>query len=460
MIALLVGRFHAVTAAQARWIASLSKAATVDRIVCAVTSADHCGTRRNPLEASLREGLLRPVLAATGKPHQLVRVADVPESARWVEHLCAEVHKAVGTTLAPATTRVFTSNREVDALFAREGFEVCSAEVQGPTPHELVQRIVLGKPWEDDAAPSTVEVYRRPEVLERLRAVYAMRLVNDDGELGHHRDFQSYGAQMDAALKQKLEDLLPWVRPGRIVDKGCGTGKLLVELSRLFPESSFVGVDLSREFLRRCDENHYAAEDVDFLFGNIVEAQVPPGSATTVVFSSVVHEIYSYGGYDLAPVHRALSSAARELAPGGHLLVRDGVSPGEDPWRLRLLDASALERFGRFATEFKKGQGAPHQRLGPDEVRLSAHLANEFLCKKDYLENWHLEVHEEYGTFTVQGWREALDRAGFDPVEVRAYVNPWIAEHRYCGTVELYDDGGQALGWPATNVVVAGRRRA
>jgi SAM-dependent methyltransferase/nicotinamide mononucleotide adenylyltransferase len=460
VIALLVGRFHAVTAGQARWIGALATAPGVDRIVCVVTSADHSGTRRNPLEASVREQMLSPVLAATGKPFQLVRVNDVAESAGWVPHVCAQVQRLTGTALTPATTRVYTSNREVDALFAAQGFTGVSSEVQGPTPHELVQRIVQGKPWQADAAAPTLEVYSRREVLERLKAIYAQRLLNDDGELGHHRDFASYGEQMDAALKQKLEDLLPWVRPGKIVDKGCGTGKLLVELSRLYPDSALVGVDLSREFLRRCDENHYAAQDVDFVFGNIVEPQVAPGTATTVVFSSVVHEVCSYSDYALAPVHQALESAAAELQAGGHVLVRDGVSPGTAPWRLRFLNAATRDQFARFAAEFKHGQGAPHEVLGPDEVRLSAHLANEFLCKKDYLKNWHIEVHEEYGTFTPQGWREALDRAGFDAVEVRAYVNSWIAEHRYRGTAQLRDDAGGALGWPSTNVVVVGRRRA
>src|SRR6185436_19453692 len=166
-----------------------------------------------------------------------------------------------------------------------------------------------------------------------LRDIFKQKLLNDDGELGHARDFQTYGAQMDASLKQKLEDLVPYIRPGCIVDKGCGTGKLLVELSRLYPKSSLVGVDLSREFLRLCDENTYASEDVALVFGNSIDRNVPPGSATTVIFSSVTHEIYSYTGYSHAALAKALKNAAEELAPGGHVLMRDGVSPGNATWR-------------------------------------------------------------------------------------------------------------------------------
>jgi SAM-dependent methyltransferase len=263
---------------------------------------------------------------------------------------------------------------------------------------------------------------------------------------------------MDASLRQKLDDLLPYVKPGCIVDKGCGTGKLLVELSRLYPSSSLVGVELSREFLRLCDENTYASEDVALVYGNIIDRNVPEGSATTVIFSSVTHEIYSYSGYSHAELARAMRNAASELAPGGHVLMRDGVSPGDATWRMRFLDSQTRDTFERFAREFKHGAGAPHERLSGGEVRLQAHYANEFLCKKDYLKNWHIEVHEEYGALTLDRWRALLNEVGLEPVEVRGYVNGWIAKNRYEGHVELLSDTGEPLGWPATNCVVVGRK--
>jgi hypothetical protein len=91
-------------------------------------------------------------------------------------------------------------------------------------------------------------------------------------------------------------------------------------------------------------------------------------------------------------------------------------------------------------------------------VRLSSHDANEFLCKKDYLKNWHIEVHEEFGPLTLEGWREALKRTGFEPLHLSEYANEWIVKNRYEGTVEVLDDAGQPLPWPATNMVVVGQK--
>ncbi|MDX2012600.1 MAG: methyltransferase domain-containing protein [Myxococcaceae bacterium] len=459
MHALLLGRFHAVTKAQADWLQALS-AQPVESITCVITSANHAGTRRNPLDVGTREAMLRPALARTGKPFTFVRIDDIPDSDAWVEHVLAQVKAQTGRVLEPGSTQLHSANRDVDALFAAKGFTVVAGEVKGLTPHELVQRIADGRPWRDEATAETVAVYEAPHVIDALKAVFHQKLLNDDGELGHLRDFGSYGAQMDASLKQKLDDLVRWVKPGHVVDKGCGTGKLLVELSRLFPQSGFSGVDLSREFLRLCDENTYATDDVSLVFGNVIDVCVPAGSATTVIFSSVMHEVHSYSGYDVTAIDRALVNAHTELAPGGHVLIRDGVSPPHATWRLELLTEATRETFHRFASEFRQGRGVRFTRLGDGLVELSSHDANEFLCKKDYLKNWHIEVHEEFGPLTLAGWGEALGRAGFEPVHLEETRNPWIVKHRYEGTARVMDAEGRPLPWPATNCVVVGRKRA
>ncbi len=457
MHALLLGRFHAVTRSQAKWLASLSRA-PVEQLVCVITSANHSATRRNPLDVATREEMLKPALERSGKPHELVRVDDVPDSSGWVDHVLAQVEAQTGAKLAPSNTLLFSANRDVDALFREQGFTIVNQEVKGLTPHELVQRIAEGKPWVDEASEETRAVFERPDVAAKVRDIFRQTLLNDDGELGHFRDFLSYGAMMDASLVQKLEDLIRFVKPGCIVDKGCGTGKLMVELSRLFPSSRLVGVDLSREFLRLCDENTYATQDVSLVFGNIIERNVTPGTASTVIYSSVMHEVHSYSNYQREEIDRALRNCREELEPGGRVLIRDGISPAPATWRLKLLTPQTREVFERFAREFCHGRGAKFDRLSDDTVRLSSHDANEFLCKKDYLKNWHIEVHEEFGPLTLEGWREALVRTGFKPLHLSEYANEWIVKNRYDGTVEVFDDAGNTLPWPPTNMVVVGEK--
>ena len=458
MRALLIGRFHAVTAEQAAWIAAIGQDPEVSEIVIAITSADHVGTRRNPLDCKTREALLRSELERAACPCFFVEIKDIPDDAAWVAHVERQIDAQLAIRLSPSDTLVHSANHNVQALFAAAGYAVASRAITGPTPHELLQRIVEGKPWRELASNATRAHFDQPAEVDKLRAIFRDTLRTEDGELGHQRDFDSYGAQMDASLRQKLDDLLPWVRPGLIVDKGCGTGKLLVELSRRFPASALVGVDLSREFLRRCDENSYFSSEVDFVQGDAAERQIEAGHATTVIFSSIMHEIYSYSGYSRARVEHAVRSAFDELGPGGRILIRDGISPPPATWRMRFLDGATAAQFARFAAEFKHGQGARFERIGDDTVRLSAHDANEFLCKKDYLKNWHIEVHEEFGAHTLAEWRALLGRVGFVVREASEYVNDWIRDHRYVGTVALFDDAGRPIGWPATNAVVVGEK--
>lgn len=458
MRALCIGRFHAVTAEQATWIAELGRDADLDDIVCVVTSADHVGTRRNPFDAATREALLAPALAATGLPFRIVEIRDIPDDERWVAHVESELARLASIRLVPSETLVASANTTVQDLFRNAGYAVASRAVVGPTPHELLQRVVDGKPWQDLASPATRALLSRPDIVESLRQIFRYTVRTDDGELGHQRDFDSYGAQMDAALWQKLEDLLPWVKPGLVVDKGCGTGKLLVALARRWPQSAFVGVDLSREFLRRSDENTYAAEDVDFVLGDAADQQIESGRASTIIFSSIMHEVYSYSGYSRQRVMAALRSAFAELAPGGRMLMRDGISPPPGIRRIRFLRPEVAAQFEKFAVEFRHGAGVAFCRIDGDTVELSAHDANEFLCKKDYLKNWHIEVHEEFGVFTLEEWRAALSAVGFTCREARGYASPWIVTHRYEGSVQLLDSSGAPVGWPDTNAVVVGEK--
>jgi SAM-dependent methyltransferase len=287
--------------------------------------------------------------------------------------------------------------------------------------------------------------------------------MTDDGELSSGRNFGVYAAGMDASLAVKIEDICPHVRPGTIVDKGCGTGKLLVHLSATWPESRIVGLDISRELLRIARNQPYPCPNVTILEGDIVQQHFPAGSVSTVVFSSVVHEIFSYNGYNREAVRLGLRNTRNELEPAGRVVIRDGVKPeGGDVWMR--CDAKTEERFRRFAREFRgisPSPGVAFAERGHDGRTwfvLSLHAANEFLSKKDYLENWAIEVNEEFGVFTLPEWRRELEGLGYRIVEARSYVNPWILEHRYRGRVWLQADRGDRPGeevpFPDTTAVI------
>lgn len=275
-------------------------------------------------------------------------------------------------------------------------------------------------------------------------------------ELAKGRDFGAYRAGMDASKEVKLAELLPHVVPGRIVDGGCASGTFLAALAERYPMSELIGVDYSTTFLAEAVRRFRNCPNVGIVRGRVEDLDVlVTEPATTVILASILHEVHSYNGYDETPVHRALTAASRVLAPGGRLLIRDGIAPDRAVVALEcsqfdgastgsIAELSTEAMFYRFRAEYRGGIGVPadhgwQQRYRSQNWLLRARDAYEFLAKKDYRANWEQEVQEEYGFWREREWRAALERAGLEIRVFQKPVNPWIVEHRFQGHVWLRD---------------------
>ena len=467
---LLVGRFQVVTRAQLAAFARAATAPDVSSVLGIVTAADQAGTLRNPLPVAERRANLAALLEGLGRPVEIAEAVDVPAADAWWGHLRERVRQELGGALDAPTTRVLTANVDIARLARAAGAEVVAEPLGAPSPAAVLDALLWGGEWRAHLPEALVERFESRHVPERLARIAGRRARPGPAELTESRDFRTYGAAMDAALAAKLDDLAAFLRPGCIVDLGCGTGSLLEALSWRHRQSAFLGVDLSHELLERAQGLTYGAGDVDFVRADVATVALPDGCASSVIFCSILHEVYSYAGYSRERVRVALENAARMLAPGGRLLLRDGVRPPrEDAVHLWCDDAdhsplgSTRERFERFAREFKGGPpagGIPYREVARRFV-LALPAANEFLTKKDYIQHWDLEVKEEFGVFSLEGWRQEVEAVGLRIVEARAYLSPWIAAHRYQGRCALLRAEGDGLvpePYPDTHFVLAAER--
>jgi SAM-dependent methyltransferase len=457
---LFVGKWNAITRDQERILQNCVRDYAPSRVFFVICGADQANNRRYPLSGDERHEIVKQFAQKHTRYHEIYRVPDVADG--WVEHLQQAVSKGSNgrSRLDPSDTYVLTANAEVKDAFESAGYTAIQSEFVGASPNELIGNVVAGRSGLALANEGTTKVYTEKKIDERIRKLYSDIALTDEGELSHNRDFGVYARGMDANLALKVQDLLPHVQRGRIVDKGCGTGSLLVELSKAFPESQIVGLDLSRELLRIADGRHYPHSNVMVAKGNIVQRHFPPGSVNTAIFASVIHEIYSYGGYNRDVVRLALMNNRAEMARDGVLLLRDGVRPPDRRVWMRL-DGETQARFRRFSKEFKGGVGIrfeEKEQLKRTWFLLNLAEANEFLSKKDYLENWDAEVKEEFGVFTLDEWKKELEAIGYRIVSARSYLNPWIVEHRYKNKAWLHADGGLTPGdeipYPDTTMVI------
>ena len=144
-------------------------------------------------------------------------------------------------------------------------------------------------------------------------------------------------------------------RPGRVLDAGCGEGRVLAAMAGLWPQAKIVGIDGDDAVLRTAREVVAHHPEVDVRTGLV--GGPPLGEKFDVVVCVDVME-------HIPDDARAFRWLAEHCAPGGSLVLHVPASPQK-----HLL--KKVER--RLAEEVDAGQG-PHFRLGYDVERCRALL--------------------------------------------------------------------------------------
>ncbi|RCK69599.1 class I SAM-dependent methyltransferase [Desertihabitans brevis] len=521
---LLPGRHHLLTRFQTAYLHELLAGRVCDtdgrpvpmaegaEVVWAVTSANHRGTRRNPVAANRREAAIERASTLEQLPSAVVAVVDTRPTDRFASTVVETVATELGRRPHPEHTVVACSTPEVAAMYRALGYPVVAVEADEETagrlaasgleprrPWDVLELLVAGDPrWAELAHPATVDVYHRYDLVTEVVRIGTDPVVSAEGDLTETRDYRSYAESFEVASDRKWEQVRPFVRPGRVVDLGCATGGLVERAARApeLHESDLFGVDVARHLVAEAEHRKaqgvFANPNVWFLQRNLLADPVfPDATVDTTITLALTHEISSYGDGP-ADLHRLARRIAAHTRPGGvwinsdvvgptggerrvvlRLRTDDGVDPGAaveldglDPQQVtdHVGSLSTRARLDQFARDFPRLSGAdfhPTPVPGrPGEVELTLREAMEFLTTKDYVGNWLSECHERFCDLDVDDWVRLVTDAGFvvDPAS-RAWRNEWIVEHRFDPVAELLDPtDGRRLPWPDTHLLLVARR--
>ncbi|MGD7789402.1 class I SAM-dependent methyltransferase [Propionibacteriaceae bacterium Y1700] len=514
---LFPGRHHAITAFQVGFLQRLLAGEVVHEgepvimdadavVLWPVTSANHAGTRRNPLPGHRREALIERISAAEQLSALVVPVPDVPHHPRFAELVITTVATVLShrPTPAPDHTVVACSTPEVAASYRELGYTVIGVEdvAELPTeparPWQVIERIGAGdESWREIAHPQTIAHFERYGVPDLVTELFTDPVVSSEGDLTTTRNYRTYAASFQTASQRKYEQVGPLIEPGRIIDIGCATGGLLECIAEdpRFSESDLFGIDIARPLLDEAEHKKqtgvFANPNIWFVRANILNGPVMPNrTVDTSITVALTHEVFSYG-HGRADVEAFAHRVHDHTRPGGVWINSDVLGP-DDPdrhvlLRLRTDDGASLAeprtdldqlptdevtsfieglstaaRLVQFSYDFPRLSGGRFSadQVGTGEWRLRLGDAMEFLATKDYAENWLSECHEQFCGLTMADWRTVLTDAGFtlDPTS-QAWRNDWLVENRFAPVADLIDAGtGEPVDWPVTHVLTVARR--
>lgn len=307
-------------------------------------------------------------------------------------------------------------------------------------------------------------------MLKALCDLYGLR----KDELDRVNNEAAYLASMNTAKSDK-QRMLDYVRPGRIVEIGPGGGVVLDLLEAKFPDAEIIGVDLSQEAIAALEQHARAGNHhwkVVLGAAEVLPELVGAASVDTVVFCSILHEVYSYterGGskFHLESVRDVLRAAFTTLRAGGRIVIRDGVMPPPGTRRIKLVAPDARATFDLYVAQFE-GRKIEYRELAPDRVELSTADAMEFL----YTYTWGpasfpYEVRELYGILPYDDYVHAIidwvggasaAKALDIPAHLRSYLQPGYRDN-LAGKIELTDEHDTPAELPDSNCLIVIEKR-
>jgi SAM-dependent methyltransferase len=494
---LFPGRHHVLTRFQAEFLTQAAPAGTT--VVWAVTSANHHTTKRNPIPYHRREAAIERFSVATGLRSLVVGVVDTPPTDDFAEVTVKAIEAGTDdqVRLEPGNTVVACSTPEVAKLYERLGYQVIGVEPEGQArPWDVLLMIAAGNEgWRTLAHRATVDVFDRYHLDAQVRRCVNDPVVGDDGGLTTTRDYKTYADAFETAADRKWSQLKRFVRPGRILDIGCATGATLqrVDADPRFHESDLIGVEVARHLYAECvhkkEQGFFHNPNVYFYQRNMLGAAVfPPRSIDTTLTLALTHEIWSYAdGSRRETVQRFVDRLFAHTAPDGVWINSDVCGPAEPdrPVVLALDDSDGLNpaepvdlesladpaahvsalstraRFFQFAQDFRRNARVPFEytiRAGHPVLRLAD--AMDFLTRKDYVDNWLSETHEQFCGLSYVDWTRITETAGFtvDPSS-KPWRNDWLVENRLSPVAGLTSPDGTPVDWPDTHQLLIARRR-
>lgn len=265
-----------------------------------------------------------------------------------------------------------------------------------------------------------------------------------------------YYERMASSIGDKAR-ILPYVRGEKVLEIGFGGGELMDILEE--HGYSTYGIDASDVSVAKVSGKPYS-DRVTEAYANEITENFGMEFFNSVILSSVMHEVFSYGNRDDLHKHslESFDDTIKEiwdsLTPQGRILIRDGVLAENWDEKVQLVmlneDVAGVEKYLEMQP-FK------------DRVSLTYQGENTFLGNLEsvaafaYTYTWGepalpRESQELFGVLTQNEYRTLLESHGFTMVHSQEYVQEGYVT-ALSPKMEIRDMEGNIMPFPSTNAI-------
>lgn len=273
---------------------------------------------------------------------------------------------------------------------------------------------------------------------------------------------EEYLRTMNSTIDYK-KIILDYIIGDTVIDIGPGGGALMDIIEKRYPDKRIIGVDISQNVIeslskKKLLENH----NWEVMYGDALNLTdyMEKGSVDTIIFCSILHELFSYIEYDgekfnHATLAAALRSAFDVISQGGRIIIRDGImtEPVGEKRIIKFLSEEGMEFLKRYTSDFI-GRQIQFHTIGRNEVIMPVNDAMEFLYTYTWGEKSYVhEVNEQFGYFTPSGFLEFVRRE----LGERAHIIEWrhFLQEGYTVAlsqkVQIFDEERNSISLPDSN---------
>lgn len=223
-----------------------------------------------------------------------------------------------------------------------------------------------------------------------------------------------YLQTMNSTINHKSK-LLEFIKGDNVLDVGPGGGALMDLILESLPNKTVYGIDISENVINVLNEKKLKEnKNYNLVKGNALnlEDYFKQGELDTIIYSSVIHELFSYVDYNgkkfnHETIKKALTSAYNILSPGGRIVIRDGIMSETNPQRIiEFKNKEDINILKKYQKDFK-GRKIKFEIIDQNKVKMNENDSMEFLYTYTWGENsYPLEVQEQYGYYSPKEYEK------------------------------------------------------